>query len=103
MGDRGISEGQARSDRRIGALCTASRRNSSGYLDGRPIRDSFLRPHDQNQVSTEPGQLQPDFGRKIAEGAPSGVLSALAVVSAYLGAPMVADPVTTAGRGDRQF
>jgi hypothetical protein len=54
-------------------------------------------------VSTEPGQLQPDFGRKIAEGAPSGVLSALAVVSAYLGAPMVADPVTTAGRGDRQF
>jgi hypothetical protein len=27
------------------ANCTASRRNSSGYLDGRPIRDSFLWPH----------------------------------------------------------
>jgi hypothetical protein len=27
------------------ANCTASRRDSSGYLDGRPIRDSFLRPH----------------------------------------------------------
>ena len=27
------------------ANCTASRRNSSGYLDGRPIRDSFLRHH----------------------------------------------------------
>src|SRR5262249_15998949 len=26
------------------AICTASRRNSSGYLDGLPIRDSLLRP-----------------------------------------------------------
>ena len=30
----------------------------SGYLDGRPTRDSFLRPLGQNQVSTKPGQAQ---------------------------------------------
>jgi hypothetical protein len=40
------------------ASCTASRRNSSGYFDGRPNKGSFLQPHGQNQVSTRAGQAQ---------------------------------------------
>jgi hypothetical protein len=38
------------------ASATASRRNSSGYLDGRPNKGSLPWPHGQNQVSTTAGQ-----------------------------------------------
>ena len=45
---------------------TASRRNSSGYFDGRPIRASPPLDSIQDQVSTEPGQLQSADGSEPA-------------------------------------